>query len=43
MDTLLLLAEKMGYITAPQTDEVLATLDHITALINGLIRKHSGG
>ncbi len=42
MDTLLLLAEKMSYITAIQTDEALATLDHITALVNGLIRKHSG-
>ena len=42
LDTLLLLAEKLNYITALQTDEALATLDHITALVNGLIRKHSG-
>ena len=42
MDTLLLLAEKMNYITTIQADEALATLDHITALVNGLIRKHSG-
>lgn len=42
MDTLLLLAEKLQYITAIQTDEALATLDHTTALVNGLIRKHTG-
>ena len=41
MDTLLLLAEKMSYISIIQTEEALAALDHITALVNGLIRKHS--
>lgn len=41
MDTLLLLAEKMNYISTIQTEEALAALDHITALVNGLIRKHS--
>ena len=42
MDTILLLAEKLQYITAIQTDEALATLDHITALVNGLVKKHTG-
>lgn len=43
LDTLLLLAERLGYITAKQTDEAIATLDRITALINGLLKKLRSG
>jgi len=39
LDTIILLAERLGYLTTPQTDEAVATLDRITTLINGLLKK----
>ncbi len=38
LDTILLLAERLGYLTSSQTDEAISTLDHIAALLNGLVK-----
>ncbi|MCR5888905.1 four helix bundle protein [Hymenobacter sp. J193] len=38
LDTILLLAERLGYMTSTQTDEAIAALDRITGLINGLLK-----
>ncbi|UYZ59197.1 four helix bundle protein [Hymenobacter latericus] len=38
LDTILLLAERLGYITALQADDAIATLDRVTGLINGLLK-----
>ena len=38
LDTTLLLAERLGYISTAQTDEAIAAIDHIAALLNGLLK-----
>ncbi|RZK95127.1 MAG: four helix bundle protein [Hymenobacter sp.] len=38
LDTILLLAERLGYLSENQTDTALARLDHISALLNGLLK-----
>ena len=38
LDTTLLLAERLGYINSTQTDEAPAAVDHIAALLNGLLK-----
>ena len=39
-ETILLIAERLHYITSAHTDDSLHTLNHIIGLLNGLIRKH---
>lgn len=39
LDTTLLLAERLGYLTTAETDTAISTLDRIAALINGLLKK----
>ena len=36
--TLIQLSEKLGYLTKKQTDELLTTLNEISAMLSGLIR-----
>lgn len=38
LDTILLLAERLGYLSETQTDKALVQLDHISALPNGLLK-----
>ena len=38
LDTILLLAERLGYLTVQQADTALIQVDHIAALLNGLLR-----
>jgi four helix bundle protein len=37
LDTILLLAEKLGYLSEDQTTQALQELDHISALVQGLL------
>ncbi|MBD2714745.1 four helix bundle protein [Microvirga sp. STR05] len=38
LDTILLLAERLGYLNALQTDHAVTSLDRIAGLLTGLIR-----
>ncbi|WP_400193796.1 four helix bundle protein [Hymenobacter sp. B81] len=38
LDTILLLSERLGYLTPTQTDDAIAILDRLTGLINGLLK-----
>ncbi|GGG62096.1 four helix bundle protein [Hymenobacter glacieicola] len=38
LDTIVLLAERLGYISSIQTDQAITSLDRITGLITGLIK-----
>ncbi|MET4106545.1 four helix bundle protein [Hymenobacter sp. UYP22] len=38
IDTIMLLAERLGYISSTQADQAIATLDRIAGLLTGLIR-----
>lgn len=38
LDTILLLAERLGYLSSTQTDQAIISLGRITGLITGLIK-----
>jgi len=38
LDTIILLAERLHYLSTAQADEAIAAIDHIAALLNGLLK-----